>query len=161
MVILHRAISEIDAQVLEGLAIGHYGPLDKPGNIIRRIGDWNIRGIQDRYKFDSGYIVAIPSNSRTRKIYNQGRLNWLTRLGFHSTLAKAYLKSKVNLNSKWEHHVAQFVLDHQNVDDFILDEMLGSSNPKRTGVIHDLYTNRPCRVVLSGCQILRSLRELV
>lgn len=160
MVITHTTIEAIDAQTLKGLPIGHYGKQDNTSELPRVLGDWNIRAICEKRCPGTGYIVAVPSNSRTRHIYVQGRTNWLKALGYTEEVAQVYIKASWVVSRKWDHAVALFVLDHLKIDDYILDEMLVSNNPKKVGERYEIHTRSPRSIVLAGCQILKNMRSL-
>ena len=157
MVISHNTTAEIDEQVAKGLAIGYYGKDDDMSQLPRMLGDWNIRAISDTRCPGCGSIVAVPSNARTRVIYTEGRLTWLKALGFDSELAEQYMKASVVVTRKWDHEVALFVLNNIKMDEFVLDLMLASHNPKRTGEKNNIYTRSPRSKVLAGCQILKNM----
>lgn len=152
-----KVIADIDAQTLAGLPIGYYGKDDDLSMIPRCIGDWNIRPISETRCPGTGYIVAVPSNARTRVIYNRGRIVWLKALGYSDELAELYVKASMAVNRKWDHEVATFVLNNIKMDTFVLDLMLSSANPKKVGERHDIYTRSPRSKVLAACQILKNL----
>lgn len=157
MVISHSTITEIDKQTLAGLPIGYYGSKDDMSEIPRMLGDWNIRTVGDTRCPGNGYIVAVPSNARTRLIYTEGRITWLVALGFDRALAERYLKASVVVSRRWDHEVALFVLNNIKMDEFVLDVMLTSNNPKKVGERYDIYTRSPRGKVLAGCQILKNM----
>lgn len=157
MVISHCTKAEIDAQVLAGLAIGYYGKQDDLSVIPRMLGDWNIRTVGDTRSPGCGFIVAVPSNSRTRIIYTEGRITWLEALGYDRELAERYIRASAVVSRRWDHEVAQFVLNNLKMDEFVLDVMLASQNPKKVGEKHDIYTRSSRGKVLAGCQILKNL----
>lgn len=157
MVITYNTVDEIDRQTLKGLPIGYYGVLDKLSDIPRMLGDWNIRTVSDNRCPGTGYIVAVPSNSRTRIIYTTGRMAWLIALGFTTEQATSYIKASTVISRKWDHEVALFVLNNLKIDEFVLDRMLASNNPKKTGVRYDIYTRNSRGKVLAGCQILKNM----
>lgn len=160
MVITQNTVEEIDAQALLGLAIGYYGKDDNLSDIPRMLGDWNIRPIGETRCPGTGYIVAVPSNARTRVIYIAGRTTWLKGLGFSDELAERYIKASNVVTRKWDHEVALFVLNNIKIDEFVLDLMLHSHNPKKVGEKHDIYTRSSRGKVLAGCQILKNLMTL-
>uniref|UniRef100_A0AB39CD87 Uncharacterized protein n=1 Tax=Pseudomonas phage RVTF4 TaxID=3236931 RepID=A0AB39CD87_9VIRU len=157
MVISHSTVTEIDEQTLRGLPIGYYGRADDLSVVPRMLGDWNIRTVGDTRSPGNGYIVAVPSNSRTRLIYTEGRITWLVALGFDRALAERYLKASAVVSRKWDHEVALFVLNNIKIDGFVLDTMLYSNNPKKVGEQYDIYTRSSRGKVLAGCQILKNL----
>lgn len=157
MVITHSTTAEIDAQVRLGLAIGYYGRDDDLSTVPRMLGDWNIRAIVETRCPGTGYIVAVPSNARTRIIYTEGRMTWLQGLGFDSETAQRYIKASMVVSRKWDHEVALFVLNNIKMDEFVLDLMLHSHNPKKVGEQYDIYTRSPRGKVLAGCQILKNM----
>lgn len=160
MVITHNTVAEIDEQTLTGLPIGYYGKADDLTAIPRMLGDWNIRTIGDTRCPGTGYIVSVPSNARTRVIYIEGRITWLKALGFTQELAVRYIRASMVVSRKWDHEVATFVLNNIKIDEFVLDLMLYSNNPKKVGEQHDIYTRSPRGKVLAGCQILKNIISL-
>jgi hypothetical protein len=158
MVISHETIEAIDEQTLKGFPIGYYGKDDDMSLIPRMLGDWNIRAIEEKRTPGTGYIVAVPSNGRTRLIYTKGRIAWLVGLGFNPDLANAYVHSSGTITRRWDHEVALFVLNNAHMDDFVLDLMLSATNPKRAGERNNIHTRSSRGKVLSGCQILKSMR---
>lgn len=157
MVITHSTVQEIDGQTLAGLPIGYYGKEDDLSSFPRMLGDWNIRTIGETRCPGTGYIVSVPSNARTRVIYTAGRITWLKGLGFSEELAHRYMKAGLVVSRKWDHEVAMFVLNNIKMDAFVLDLMLFSTNPKKVGEQHDIYTRSPRGKVLAGCQILKNM----
>lgn len=157
MVISHSTVTEIDEQVLRGLAIGYYGGTDDMSELPRMLGDWNIRTVGDTRCPGNGYIVAVPSNARTRLIYTEGRIVWLIALGYSRDLAERYIKASLVVSRKWDHEVATFVLNNIKIDEFVLDAMLRANNPKKVGERYDIYTRSPRGKVLAACQILKNL----
>lgn len=157
MVITYNTVEEIDAQVLTGCAIGYYGKTDDVSTIPRMLGDWNIRAIGNSRAPGSGLIVAVPSNARTRKVYIEGRMVWLVTIGYDRELATRYIRASVAVSRKWDHEVALFVLNNLKMDEFVLDLMLVSHNPKKVGERHDIYTRSTRGKVLAGCQILKNM----
>lgn len=157
MVITHNTAAEIDTQVLTGCSIGYYGKDDDMSQLPRMLGDWNIRTVGDTRSPGCGYIVAVPSNARTRVIYTERRIVWLKALGFPRDLAERYLKASVVVSRRWDHEVATFVLDNIKIDEYVLDLMLSAENPKKVGTKHDVHTRSSRGKVLAGCQILKNL----
>ncbi|MNT46436.1 hypothetical protein D3C72_1830780 [compost metagenome] len=64
------------------------------------------------------------------------------------------------VSRKWDHEVALFVLNNIKMDEFVLDLMLTSNNPKKVGEQHDIFTRSPRGKVLAGCQILKNILSL-
>ncbi|QBJ02789.1 hypothetical protein MZD04_gp263 [Pseudomonas phage Psa21] len=157
MVITHNTITEINEQTLRGLPIGYYGKEDDLSDVPRMLGDWNIRTISDSRCPGTGYIVAVPSNARTRLVYMEGRLTWLKALGFSQEQALKYYRAGMTVSRKWDHEVALFVLNNIKMDEFVLDVMLASHNPKKVGEKYDIYTRSTRGKVLAGCQILKNM----
>lgn len=157
MVITHSTVQEIDEQTLKGLPIGYYGKADDLSTVPRMLGDWNIRTIGETRCPGTGYIVSVPSNARTRVIYTTGRITWLKGLGYTDELAARYIKASIVVSRKWDHEVASFVLNNLKIDEYVLNLMLSSTNPKKVGEKHDIYTRSPRGKVLAGCQILKNL----
>lgn len=157
MVITHSTTDEIDTQTRAGLPIGYYGKDDDMSTVPRMLGDWNIRAIVETRCPGTGYIVAVPSNARTRIIYTEGRMTWLKALGFDDELAARYIKASMVVSRKWDHEVALFVLNNIKMDEFVLGLMINSHNPKKIAEQYDIYTRSPRGKVLAGCQILKNL----
>lgn len=159
MVISQSNANEIDEQVSKGLYIGYFGRDSFLSNIPRMIGDWNIRTIEERRSPGTGYIVAIPSNTRTRLIYNRGRITWLTALGYSQQLAEIYIKASATIGKRWDHEVALFVLDNYAMDIILLDDAIISENPKKYLEQLGFHFKFSRGKILAGCQILRNIRS--
>ncbi|WDS62182.1 hypothetical protein [Pseudomonas phage D6] len=157
MVISCNTVQEIDAEVRKGLAIGYYGRQDDMSEMPRMLGDWNIRAIGDTRCPGCGMIVAVPSNARTRIVYMEGRMTWLKALGYDQDLATKYIRASTAVSRKWDHEVALFVLNNLKMDEYVLDLMLASNNPKKVGEKHDIFTRSTRGKVLAGCQILKNM----
>jgi len=157
MVISYNTVQEIDAQVKTGCGIGYYGRQDDMSVMPRMLGDWNLRAIGDSRHPGCGLIVAVPSNARTRIIYMEGRMTWLKALGFDHDLAVRYIRASTVVSRKWDHEVALFVLNNLKMDEYVLDKMLASNNPKKVGEKYNIYTRSTRGKVLAGCQILKNL----
>jgi hypothetical protein len=157
MVISHNTVQQIDEQTRKGLPIGYYGKADVLSEVPRMLGDWNIRTIGDTRCPGTGYIVAVPSNARTRGIYTEGRLTWLKALGYDHDLAVRYIRAGMVVSRKWDHEVALFVLNNIKMDEYVLNLMLASNNPKKVGERYDIFTRSTRGKVLAACQILKNL----
>lgn len=159
MVISQSNANEIDIQVSKGLHIGYFGKDSDLSSVPKMIGDWNIRTIEEHRSPGTGYVVAIPSNTRTRLIYNRGRIAWLTALGFSQQLAELYIRASSTIGKRWDHEVALFVLDNYAMDIILLDEAITSENPKRFLETENFYFKISRGKILAGCQILRNIRS--
>ncbi|BEG72471.1 hypothetical protein RVBP21_0990 [Pseudomonas phage BRkr] len=160
MVISQNTATEIDSQVAKGLSIGYFGKGDDLSLIPRMIGDWNIRTIEEQRSPGTGYIVAVPSNTRTRLIYAAGRIAWLVALGYSEQTAHVYLKASSTVAKRWDHEVAQFVLTNYGIDTFILEQALSSDNPKKYLESQGYYSRVSRGKIIASCQILRNIRGL-
>lgn len=110
-------VSGIDDLIAKGLNIGVYLNNENKAAIPSNIGDWMIRyaAYPEGNKGDS-LIVAVPTNCRTREIYNAGRKVWLKNLGFTDEKAWLYIKASQSLMYRWETPVAEFVRDNYDID---------------------------------------------
>lgn len=160
MEITYASVAKIDSQVRIGLPIGHYGKGDDLSVLPDMLGDWNIRTITEDRNPGTGYIVAVPSNMRTRFIYKEGRINWLIALGFSTVQASLYYRASNRVKKKWDLKVALFVLDNFTVDPFIIDEVLTHENPKFACAENKLNVKLSSQKIVSGCQILVNIRGL-
>ncbi|AEH03653.1 hypothetical protein AVT69_gp228 [Pseudomonas phage PhiPA3] len=151
-------VPEIDQFVTEGKHIGYFGKEDNITDLPSVIGDWNIRAIYDRVNPTTGYIVAVPSNTRTRVIYNTGRANWLQSLGYTSKQADLYIRASTIVNGRWDHRVAEFVLKHFHMDDYVIEEVIQSDRPKKVCQENNINTKLSARKILTACQILYNMR---
>lgn len=160
MVLTYGTISGIDLQVAKGLCVGYFGIDDDLSKVPKVIGDWNLRTVPDNHRHGIGMIVAVPTNRRTRKIYNKGRIAWLMGLGFSEEKAWRYFKASRTHKRKWDHRVARFVNDNFNLDPFIIADIIASGSPRRTSIEHGVYTTMNHGQVLGACQILAEIHEL-
>lgn len=120
------SVNEIDDRVARGLNIGEFIG-NKAPEVPTFVRDWNIHVIyigQTR-----GEIVAVPTNSRTREIYNRGRLVWLVGLGFEEEKAKIYLNVSSPYKHRWETPVAKFVLDNLGMEEDIWYDITRAKQP--------------------------------
>lgn len=160
MVITYASVDKIDSQVRIGLPIGHYGKGDDLSVLPDMLGDWNIRTITEDRNPGTGYIVAVPSNMRTRFIYKEGRINWLIALGFSYAQAELYYRASNRVKKKWDLRVAMFVLNNFTTDPFIIDGILTHENPKYACVENRIHVKLSQQKIVSGCQILVNMRGL-
>lgn len=160
MVLTYGTTGGIDLQVSKGLPVGYFGTDDDLSKIPRLLGDWALTTVPDQYRHGVGTIVAIPTNRRTRKIYNKGRITWLMALGFSEARAISYFKVSKHHKRKWDHRVAIFVNENYNLDPFIIAEIITSSAPRRTCIDHGIYTTMHHGQVLSAAQLLDALQKL-
>lgn len=160
MVLTYNTVDKIDLQVSKGLHVGYFGTEDDLSKIPIRLGDWNLKTVPCDYRPGVGYIVAVPSNKRTRLLYRQGRLKWLDALGFNEQQAFKYMKASEQISKRWDHRVAQFVVDNYTLDPFVIDEILESSLPRNTCLANGIYTTLNHGKVISGCKILKNLKSL-
>lgn len=160
MVLTGVSIANIDTQVKLGLPIGHYSTGDDLSVLPKMLGDWNIKTITEDRNPGSGYIVAIPSNLRTRLIYKSGRIAWLMALGFNEERALLYYRASNRVKKKWDLKVALFVMDHFTMDHFNIDLILLSPNPKKVCESLNIYPRLSQHKILAGCQILANIKGL-
>lgn len=160
MVITYVTTSKIDSQVRIGLPIGHYGKGDDLSVLPEMLGDWTIKTVTEDRNPGTGYIIAIPSNIRTRHIYKEGRLYWLRVLGYSDEQALLYFRASNNIKKKWDLRVAMFVLDNFTTDPFVIDQILKHENPKVACSRHNILVRLSQHKILSGCQILVNMRGL-
>lgn len=155
-----NTVSSVDYQVINGLTLGSYISSFDTGTLPRFVGDWSIRAIEDRRNPGTGVLVAIPSNSRTRLIYLQGRRVWLCKLGFDSNMANNYIRASNTVKLRWDQDVATFVFDNYNMDEFVLENILESSHPKRTAEEQGICGSINRGKLVSACQIIKNVRGL-
>lgn len=160
MVLTYGTTSGIDLQVSKGLVIGYFGIEDDLSKIPKTLGDWALRTVPDGHRHGIGMIVAVPTNRRTRKIYNAGRLAWLKALEFSEDKAWRYIKASQRHKRKWDHRVASFVCDNFNIDPFIINDILTSSSPRRTCIDNGIYTTMNHGQVIGACQILAEIHKI-
>lgn len=153
-------VSSVDNQVINGMTLGSYTKDFCTGSLPKYVGDWSIRPIEDRRNPGTGVIVAIPSNSRTRLIYLQGRRVWLGKLGFDSAMADNYIRASNTVKLRWDQDVATFVFDNLNMDGFVLDQIMESSHPRRTADAHGICSAINRGKLVSGCQVIKNIRGL-
>ena len=124
--IQHYSIDEIDDRVARGMNIGEFTG-NKAPQVPTFVRDWNIHVIfigQTR-----GEVVAVPTNSRTREIYNKGRLAWLMLQGFTEEQAKTYLSVSSPYKHRWEQPVAKFVLDNLDMEEDVWYDITKAKQP--------------------------------
>lgn len=160
MVLNYNTVDKVDALVGKGLNLGYYGLDDNLSKLPTNIGDWLIRAVTDEYKEGAGIIVAVPSNKRTRLIYQAGRVCWLVAIGYRSDYARQYIMAGKGVTRRWDHRVATFVNDNFTMDSFIINEILTSSYPRATCLENGVYTTLNHGKVISACKILQRLRTL-
>jgi len=160
MVLTYGTVAGIDLQVSKGLAVGYFGIEDDLSKISRMVGDWELRTVPDNHRHGIGMIVAVPTNRRTRKIYNKGRIAWLMALEFSEEKAWVYFKASKQHKRKWDHRVAQFVNVNFDLDPFIINDIIESESPRRTCLDHGVYTTMNPGQVLGACQILAGINQL-
>lgn len=160
MVLEHCTKESIYLQVSNGLPIGYFGINDDISKIPKLIGDWLLRTVPDHYKSGTGTIVALPTNRRTRKIYNKGRIAWLMSLGFTEDMANLYFKVSRKNKRRWDHRVAIFVNSNFNLDQFIIDDIMSSNYPRQTCIDNGIYTTLNHGQIIDACNILNKINEL-
>jgi hypothetical protein len=160
MVITFSTAREIDEQVTKGLPIGSYGKETDVREIPRNIADWNIRPIEERKCPGTGYIIAVPSNTRTRIIYTRGRRSWLAGIGYSYELADLYIRASNTVKQRWDHSVASFVFDNRQIDEYVLNRILSSKQPRRTADDYGVSLHTTRANLVAGCQIVRNLLDL-
>lgn len=160
MVLTYVSIPMIDTSTRLGLPIGYYGSNDDLSKLPKMLGDWNIKTITEDRSPGNGYIVAVPSNMRTRYIYKEGRLAWLQALGFTYKQALLYYRACNKVTKKWDLRVANFVLENFNTDPFIIDSILNHGNAKHACDSYNVTFKLSNQKILAGCQILVNIRGL-
>lgn len=160
MVLTYVTVSKIDQQVRIGLPIGYYGKGDDLSALPDMLGDWNIKTVTEDRNPGTGYIVAVPSNMRTRFIYKEGRLAWLAALGYSESQALLYYRACNRVTKKWDLRVAMFVLDNFTTDPFIIDNILASSDHQSVCTENRIHTKLSQKKIEAGCQILVNMRGL-
>ena len=159
MMITLTTVQEIDSQVTKGLHIGSYGRDCCVDDIPRRLFDWNVRAIEDRRSPGTGYIIAVPSNTRTRVIYVNGRRTWLNGIGFCAEMAEMYIRAGQPVKLRWEHDVACFVFDNFAMDAYVLEKLLAAEQPRKVADKHGISTLLPKVKIVAGCQIIQNIRS--
>lgn len=159
MVLTYNTVDKIDMQVTAGLAVGYFGENEDLTKMPKRLGDWFLKTVPDEYRPNTGMIVAVPSNGRTRLLYRSGRLAWLSALGFNEEQAYRYMKASDRCAKRWEHRVAKFVLDNYTLDPFIIDNILSSALPRKACLEYGIYTTLNHGKVMAGCNILKRLNS--
>lgn len=160
MVLTYNTVDKIDLQVTKGLAVGYFGTESNLSTIPKKIGDWYLRTVPDDYRPGVGFIVAVPSNKRTRLLYRVGRMRWLDNLGFNQNQAYKYLKASETIARRWDHRVARFVIDNYTLDPFVIDDIIDSDFPRRACLDNGIYTTLNHGKVLAACNILKNLNSL-
>ncbi len=160
MVLTYGTVAGIDFQVANGLAIGYFGIEDDLSKMPKTIGDWGLRTVPDSYRQGIGTIVAVPTNRRTRKIYNVGRIKWIKAMGFSDQKTLIFFKVTRTHRYKWNHKVASFVCDHYDTDPFIINEILVSDNPYKKCLEYGIHTTMMPRKIIGACQILSNIHKL-
>lgn len=123
---------EVDMVVAAGMIIGELRQNENT-NIPNQIGDWDIRLAQGKADVKS-VVVAVPTNKRTRDIYNAGRLKWLEQLGFDHERAKLYRRASSQVMYKWEEDVAKFVCEHYAMDTDEWYDITRASQPQSRAI---------------------------
>lgn len=160
MVLTYGTKDKIDGLVRQGLPIGHYGKDSDLSTLPKMLGDWNIKTVTEDRNPGTGYIVAIPSNMRTRLVYKEGRLAWLECIGFTPRQALLYYRACNCVKKKWDLRVALFVLDNFTTDPFIIDGILSHESPKAACKEFEIHCKLSHQKIVSGCQILVNIRGL-
>jgi len=119
---------DLDQAIGNGGVIGMLDTLEADGDIPRAIGDWSIR-LAPSDQRNKTVIVAVPTNSRTREIYHQGRHKWLLSLGYNDQLAGQYIKASAGVMYRWEEVVARFVLANIKMDTETWYDIKEADNP--------------------------------
>lgn len=160
MVLTYGTVIGIDIQVINGKPIGYFGSEDDLSNMPKLIGDWGLRTVPDNHRHGIGVIVAVPTNRRTRKIYNKGRIEWLKSLEFTEHNAWLYFKASRKHKRKWDHRVALFVNANFDLDPFIIEAIMQSKTPRKTCLAYGIYTTMNHGQVLGACQILTEIHKM-
>lgn len=159
MVLTYGTVEGMDLQVSKGLPVGYFGIDDDLSKIPKLLGDWSLRTVPDNHRHGIGMIVAVPTNRRTRKLYNKGRITWLRNLDFSEEHAWLYFKVSQNHKRKWDHRVASFVNANFNLDPFIIVAITKSEFPRRTCIDNGIYTTMNHGQVLDACKILSDIHR--
>lgn len=160
MALNYNSVDQIDDLVSKGLSLGYYSRSDDLSKLPTNIGDWLIHTVPDGYKPDVGLIVAVPSNKRTRLIYQDGRVRWLITIGYRADYAQQYVRASKGVSHSWDHRVATFVNDNFTLDSFIIDAILTSALPRKTCLEHGIFTTLNHGKVIAACTILKRLKPL-
>ena len=160
MVLNYNTIDKIDALVMNGLNLGYYNTQDDLTKLPTSIGDWLIKTMVNKHSANTGIIIALPTNKRTRLIYQKGRIKWLVDIGYHCDLAVNYLKACKGIDYRWDIDVARFVNERLNMDDWIIEEVLSSESPRQTFIENGIYTNLNNNRLVAVCKIIQRLKTL-
>lgn len=153
-------VSGMDLQVATGLPVGYFGIDDDLTKIPKMVGDWELHTVPDNHRHGIGMIVAVPTNRRTRMIYNKGRIVWLKALDFSEARAWIYFKASKRHKCKWDHRVAEFVNTNFNLDSFIIMDVLNSLSPRKTCIEHGVFTTMNPGQVIGAFKILAEIHKL-
>jgi hypothetical protein len=121
---------KIDATVAAGEVIAVLKKEDLASNIPGQIGDWTIRVVTSS-NTELRTVVAVPSNGRTRTLYNAGRILWLRNMGFSEERANRYFHASAQVAHRWEDDVARFVLDNWDMSDDTYDAIRAATSPRQ------------------------------
>lgn len=124
----HYSVQEIDERTRRGLNIGEFQGPDAP-EVPKFVQDWSIHVIH--FGQTHGEIVAVPTNSRTRELYNLGRKTWLENLGYNEEQAQRYIRVSQPYKHRWDKSIAKFVIDNMEMTD---DTWYDITRAKQPGV---------------------------
>jgi hypothetical protein len=159
MTLFCRTPEEIDARVSRGEIIGQIVANENLADLPNMLGDWNLRMAAGQGNVQS-IVVAVPTNGRTRQIYQAGRMKWLADLGFSEKLSGHYVRGSAQVMYRWEEPVAAFVKKHLQMPEDQWYSIARDPNPllkaKQAGI--DAGLTRPR--LMSALNILMNIWEL-
>lgn len=154
-------IQSIDQLVVNGQALAILTKESGNVSIPQEVGDWHLR-IVNGQDGEERSIVAVPSNSRTRSLYNAGRRVWLHELGYSEELANTYFHASAQIAHRWEEGVAKFVLAHQDMTDVVWYAIRDSVNPRKEAGLQGIETtlsqprlNAALQILMNGWEHIR------
>lgn len=157
---MNMALSQevIDTIVAKGAPLGKIGLQEA---FPQFVGDWNLRLVTSRGVSAEGTLVAVPTNSRTRCIYNEGRRAWLRSLGFNDHQVEDYMKASGQIMYRWEDLVAKFVLAYENMSVEMWEDIFHDKYPRRRAEELGLACQGMTQPrLLAAMQILTNIWEL-
>lgn len=153
-------IQAIDQVVVQGNALAVLDRSSGAISVPAEVGDWHLRVVNGQDAAERS-VVAVPSNTRTRNIYNTGRRMWLRNLGYDETLANTYFQSSAQVAYRWEEGVAVFVLANQGMNDKVWYAIRDASNPRKEAIQQGVQTTLSTPRLNAAMQILMNMWENV
>lgn len=153
-------IQAIDQAVIQGNALATLDRSTGAISVPPEVGDWHLRVINGQDGAERS-IVAVPSNTRTRNIYNTGRRVWLSNLGFDEALANTYFQASAQVAYRWEEGVAKFVLANQDMSDEVWYAIRDASNTRKEAGLQGIATTLSQPRLNAALQILMNMWEHV